>query len=97
LQVAQGRKLVVDGFMLSQEQKTMGVVWLCRLRDGQDLLLRDFFLEELAGALLYHIRRKQTGYNNLVLTLLRPHKLIKSMEIIKMIFMAVTLISPKLY
>jgi hypothetical protein len=43
-------------------------------------------LEELAGALLYHIRRKQTSYNNSVLTLLRPLKLIISIEIIKRIF-----------
>jgi len=52
--------------------------------------------EKLAGALLYHIRWKQTSYNNLVLTLLKPLKLI-SMEIRKRILMVVTLISPKLY
>jgi hypothetical protein len=57
-------------------------------------------LEELAGALLYHIisyKTEANQLNNLVLTIVRPLKLIKSMEIIKRIFMAVTLISSKLY
>jgi len=68
---------------------------LCQWRSNTLVFHRVFFLK-LAGALLYLIRGKQTSYNNLIVTLLWPLKLI-NMEIRKRILMKLTLVSSKLY